>query len=77
MATNWKIQKEKVTKYTPASGTVAIYNNTLKKRKADESSFDNEVDEKSLDTTNRRSMVSQCNWNKKAVHMWRTFNWFQ
>jgi len=45
--TKWQLIekfKEKATKYTPASGTVAIDNNKSKKRKADEISSDTEVD---------------------------------
>ena len=42
--------KEKAVKYTPASGTVAIDNNKLSKRKADEISSDIKVDEKSSNT---------------------------
>jgi uncharacterized protein DUF6570/helitron helicase-like protein/PIF1-like helicase len=45
--TKWQLIekfKEKGTKYTPASGTVAIDNNKSKKRKADEISSDTQVD---------------------------------
>ena len=45
--TKWQLIekfKEKGTKYTPASGTVAIDNNKTKKRKADEISSDTQAD---------------------------------
>src|SRR5271168_5619068 len=41
--------KEKATKYTPASGTVAINNNKSNKRKVDDISSDTKLEKKSSD----------------------------